>query len=575
MAEGSGKGALEKIGKDFLTCRLCLSYYKNAKSLPCLHSYCEGCLVTLVEKRGELVCPECRQRCDVPEGVSQLGTNFVLNGLIDFIKAQELCATDSGSETSLCESCEVNTVSYRCVNCAINICQSCRKCHASFPALRKHRLVAIGECQQTELDPGRVAAYKPARTCTVNGHEDNVLKLYCKSKQCQLPICLECMLLNHRPPEQETQYLTEKADEVRNQHEEKRTKLIAKAEEVRERLNTTLQELISAEKAYEEEVSEVKQRTETLIEKARKHEEMLLAELKEAYESLTKYLDCEVDRYELAEKNINSTAKYLDVFLNYGDAEEIVTDAKQTTVRMEELLALDLKHDRDIAFPCFQQVDEIDIKAILGQLRTASTSATTRSKIPKYAMVGETISIAVTTKDTRGLPTVTNQSLQAIKVTMEGLQRKTCQNVAIKDTAGPTHTIDVEMQEEGTQNISIAIGNASIPRSPFPVTVLSGESLVAEVRRTQVVRGKDWCWGHQDGNSTGYVRENLDNGYVTVNWHNGNTNSYGYGNTHEESTTSYSYYRKPSQSNTAGKNVFLKYRMGAEGKYDLKPAGYH
>ncbi|XP_070554789.1 E3 ubiquitin-protein ligase TRIM56-like [Ptychodera flava] len=414
-------GALEKIGRDFLTCRLCLGYYKNAKSLPCLHSYCEGCLVTLVEKRGELVCPECRQRCDVPEeGVSQLGTNFVLNGLIDFIKAQELCATDSGSGSSPCEICEVNNVTCRCINCAINICQNCRKYHTSFPALRKHRLIAISEYTAVEPDREHVAAYKPTLNCTVNGHEDNVLKLFCKSESCQVPICLECTVVNHRAPDHEHQYLTEKADEVRDQLKESPAKLETKVKGVAERLDVTRRELISVEKAYEEEVSKVKKQTESLIEKARKHEEMLLAELKEAYESLTKYLDCEVDRYELAEKNINSTAKYLDVLLNYGDAGEVVTDAKQTENRINQLLGSDLEHDRDIALPCFQPVNETDVNAIFCQLRTVYGSMSTRAKIPKYALVGETLKISVTTNDMNGVPAVANHLLQPVNITIEG-----------------------------------------------------------------------------------------------------------------------------------------------------------
>ncbi|XP_070554207.1 uncharacterized protein [Ptychodera flava] len=351
MAEGTCDRTLEKIGRDFLTCHLCLSYYTNAKSLPCLHSYCEECLVTLVEKRGELVCPECRQRCNVPkDGVSRLRTNFVLNGLSDLIRAQEIHATDSRS--SQCDSCG-----------AMNIDQNRRKYFTSFPTFRN--LIAIGE-------------------------------------------------------------------------------------------NTAV--------------------------------------------------------------------------------------------------------DRDrITFPCSQPVNETD-KNTVNQERTVYVPMTTRSKIPKYTVVGENITISVTTNDMNGVPAPTT-FLQAVNVTIEGPNGDRRSNVVATDNSA-THTVHVTLEEAGTHSISVTVGNTPIPGSPFAVAVLSGSNLAALLRQdTKVVRGKDWRWGDQDGYSTGYIGQDIGNGYVTVDWNNGNsTNDFGLGNIHYDERTM---------------SISLKYRLGAGGKYDLKPQGYY
>jgi len=53
----------EKVDKQ-LTCAICIEQFKEPKVLPCLHTYCKGCLVKLIKKQGPdhvITCPECRQ----------------------------------------------------------------------------------------------------------------------------------------------------------------------------------------------------------------------------------------------------------------------------------------------------------------------------------------------------------------------------------------------------------------------------------------------------------------------------------------------------------------------------------
>ena len=57
----------EKVDKQ-LTCAVCIEQFKEPKVLPCLHTYCKGCLVKLVRKQGAdhvITCPECWQDAKV------------------------------------------------------------------------------------------------------------------------------------------------------------------------------------------------------------------------------------------------------------------------------------------------------------------------------------------------------------------------------------------------------------------------------------------------------------------------------------------------------------------------------
>ena len=53
---------------DLVTCSVCLENFKDARALPCVHSYCKECLQGLVTPEGKLTCPHCRLEVDVSPG---------------------------------------------------------------------------------------------------------------------------------------------------------------------------------------------------------------------------------------------------------------------------------------------------------------------------------------------------------------------------------------------------------------------------------------------------------------------------------------------------------------------------
>ncbi|XP_015113813.1 E3 ubiquitin-protein ligase HERC2 [Diachasma alloeum] len=93
-----------------------------------------------------------------------------------------------------------------------------------------------------------------------------------------------------------------------------------------------------------------------------------------------------------------------------------------------------------------------------------------------------------------------------------------------------------------TSNVS-AIYEDVLQKNKPPAVQLSGAALAALMKiGTRVVRGVDWKWAEQDGTPPGegkVIGELGDDGWIRVQWDNGTTNSY---------------------------------RMGKEGKYDLKLA---
>lgn len=56
---------VERLQDSFLSCSICFQAFNQPKALPCLHTFCEGCLRDYVASRfegtGEFPCPLCRQ----------------------------------------------------------------------------------------------------------------------------------------------------------------------------------------------------------------------------------------------------------------------------------------------------------------------------------------------------------------------------------------------------------------------------------------------------------------------------------------------------------------------------------
>ncbi|XP_070570089.1 tripartite motif-containing protein 2-like [Ptychodera flava] len=102
MAAGISTQLLDEIGEDFLTCTICYSQFRTPKTLPCLHTFCEYCLIPLVAKNKTLRCPTCRKPFQLHKGdVSQLQTNFFINNLMDLLRRRQKEEKEKMTEKSV------------------------------------------------------------------------------------------------------------------------------------------------------------------------------------------------------------------------------------------------------------------------------------------------------------------------------------------------------------------------------------------------------------------------------------------------------------------------------------------
>ena len=175
-----------------VSCSVCMSTFTDPKILPCFHTFCLHCLNELQRtsgKHGEITCPECRRKFQVPGSgyPKDLPANFRMNSLLDVMAIQK--CNVSGVK---CGNCEKRSAeSFYCFQCCAFWCEDCSAAHNLIKANKTHRVLAIRDFQDKDIEN----VLKRAVYCQKKHHEKEELKFFCK--QCEVSICNTCVVTFH------------------------------------------------------------------------------------------------------------------------------------------------------------------------------------------------------------------------------------------------------------------------------------------------------------------------------------------------------------------------------------------
>ena len=175
-----------------VSCSVCMSTFTDPKILPCFHTFCLHCLNELQRtsgKHGEITCPECRRKFQVPGSgyPKDLPANFRMNSLLDVMAIQK-CKV-SGVKCGNCE--KTSAESFYCFQCCVFWCEDCSAAHNLIKANKTHRVLAIRDFQGKDIEN----VLKRAVYCQKKYHEKEELKFFCK--QCEVSICNTCVVTFH------------------------------------------------------------------------------------------------------------------------------------------------------------------------------------------------------------------------------------------------------------------------------------------------------------------------------------------------------------------------------------------
>ena len=199
MKSGTIMATPIEAGVNITSCPICFETFNNPKYLPCLHSFCEGCLQSYItsafkvnsDSKG-INCPMCRAFVQKPESVDDddwakaFPSNHLLVSIIDINKAK------SGSQS--CKACardnETTTATSWCVNCCESLCESCVRHHRRNKQTYQHKIDDIANLMK---DTGS-SLQQVDLNCTE--HLGKILEAFCYDHS--VVCCMTCVMLKHR-----------------------------------------------------------------------------------------------------------------------------------------------------------------------------------------------------------------------------------------------------------------------------------------------------------------------------------------------------------------------------------------
>lgn len=473
-------------------CPGCQNQFENPKVLPCLHTFCEKCLMEAVEKdpAGSLSCPTCYSHVPLNEsGVEGLRANMFVENILGIISPQHnqeaiernrrSTPSPITSASRVCSNCEEGLhVTSLCQDCDELLCANCTRAHQRVRLTKDHEIVALRAGESTvpsvRDDQTFRSSSRERNLQYCARHEAEVLILYCDT--CFVPVCRECTLKEHR--DHSFIYLQ---DAVANKKGSLR-KLIAEAK----RESVVLDESIVASRAMSERVQmrsqavagEIRTTIRRHMSALEERERELLRRVEKIGQVKGKTLHFQVDELKSTIASISQVCEKAQEALKGEKDEEILAAKNSLTERLNKLRLnrgiIKVHEDDAIVFT----PPDLALQTAIRSLGIVSSNAYASYSVAqgsgqKRAIRGKSAMFVVQAKDHHGENRCTGgDNLQVVTQSPDGLFSRG----DIFDRQNGTYAVSYRPQLEGVHVVSVTIRGQHIRDSPFHVDVKKGRN---------------------------------------------------------------------------------------------------
>ncbi|XP_068726334.1 E3 ubiquitin-protein ligase TRIM71-like [Montipora capricornis] len=444
-------------------CPLCIETVKNPKTLPCLHSFCLGCLdrhATFARRQLKATTkyPVCQTSFQIPETdtFENLPSSFHLNRLVDVLALE-----DGSAQSQRCNSCdENNTATCYCFVCQDFLCASCFEAHQRLKASRGHRNVLMEKLQAQDVQE---LIHRPVM-CSQQYHEDQPLEFYCED--CKVLICHKCTVVSHdRHSKTDTKKAAqEQRMQISDAVAKVKAEMVSYESEIKKQTalrNKNKVEILNEEKKMTDTV-------EKLIRDLREHERKMKDKFREIYEAEQKHHATRLENFELVATQLKSCFERCQSIVDRNFSVEILQTNHAILGRCNELLNLrkpDLYMSPHVHYLVEKKLDLMDRVVVS---KTDLSKCLAEGQDSKEVKERKETYFVIVTKDSEGFQCY--QQDDKIKVdilTPEGDQLKT----DIKDTKDGKYKVTYTPQCAGQHRVEILVNGQPLSGSPWIVQV--------------------------------------------------------------------------------------------------------
>lgn len=301
---------------DLLRCFLCSFFYEDPKTLPCLHSFCEKCLVDNFKQQQVIdnlkKCPVCQTFLDV--NPQEMKTNIYLQNRVCFFRERAESLTNPVCAVC-CLKLQKNVPAVaQCISCSDFLCKVCSDIHTLTTLTINHQVMSLTEIKTGKYDDAMfMASFKAC--CPKHSNEE--LKFYCTP--CHILTCINCVVIEHKGHDFKSmdELREEKGNAVKILYEELKAKLGT--------LNQTKDLIVSRKGQIESKKtglqSEITKKSSEAVSRIDKGKNKMLKDLEDFFLPKLKNLVSGLNSMSTQCKTIRQALQYAEFMLNGSNAE--------------------------------------------------------------------------------------------------------------------------------------------------------------------------------------------------------------------------------------------------------------
>ena len=454
-----------------VSCSVCMSPFTDPKILPCFHTFCLHCLNELQRtsgKHGEITCPECRRKFQVPGSgyPKDLPANFRMNSLLDVMAIQKCNVA-----RVKCGNCDKTSAqSFYCFKCCAFWCDDCIAAHNIIRANKDHRVLAIKEFQDQDIED----VLKRPVFCQIEHHESEELKFFCKN--CENAICNTCAITLH---EGHAKLL------LQNVANERKSSLQSAMETQKEKalqMRNTITRLQSECNEIQEQVACVKKSAQSFIDNLMKvfeaKKRKLFKEVEDKAQEVIERLVAQQSEVEYKLRRIETSIEETERFLKRSTNAEIVqfnAVFEEEVTGEGELVDCDRKElCHFLFFPNKLLMAKTNSEGVgsLKQLisRTKSRNSKAEGKGITEVTVGLEAQFVLTTRNAENEQCYEQCDIVTVEIRNDD-GRECATEAQVQDNKDGSYNISYFAKEAGTCQTSVMVNGEHVSGSPFTVQV--------------------------------------------------------------------------------------------------------
>ena len=450
-----------------VSCSVCMSPFTDPKILPCFHTFCLHCLNELQRtsgKHGEITCPECRRKFQVPGSgyPKDLPANFRMNSLLDVMAIQK-CSV-AGVKCGNCE--KTSAQSFYCFKCCAFWCDDCIAAHNIIQANKDHKVLAIKDFQDQDVEN---VLRRPV-FCQKEHHENKKLKFFCKD--CEVAICNTCVVTLHEG------HVKVPLQDAANERKLRLESLLESQKEKALQKRNMITRLQSECNEIQEQVSCVKKGAQNLVNNLMR---VIEAKKQELFKEVEDKAQQSIERLVEQQSNVENELQWIETliektetFLKRSTNAEIVhlnTLFQEVVTDEAELVDCDRK---DLGHFVFFANNSLTAKANsegVGSLKqiisqTKSSNSKAEGKGITEVTVGLEAQFVLTTQNAENEQCYEQRDIVAVEITNDD-GRECATEAQVQDNKDGSYHINYFAKEAGTCQTSVMVNGEHVSGSPF------------------------------------------------------------------------------------------------------------